>query len=62
MTEQEAAQVIDAIGASKLAAHLGLTLSAISQWKRNGIPRAQERYLRLVFPHAFLKQEKGEEK
>lgn len=50
----EANQVIEAFGGpSKLGALLGISKSAVSQWKQNGIPKTQMRYLRLAHPKVF---------
>lgn len=50
----EANQVIEAFGGpSKLGALLGISKSAVSQWKQNGIPKTQMRYLRLAHPKMF---------
>lgn len=51
----EANRVIEALGGpSKLGALLDISKSAVSQWKKNGIPKSQMRYLRQAHPDAFL--------
>lgn len=48
--------IIDALGGTKrVAAICGLTPSAISQWRNNGIPKPWELYLRKAKPGAFRK-------
>jgi hypothetical protein len=50
----EANRVIEALGGpSKLGALLDISKSAVSQWKKNGIPKSQMRYLRNAHPEAF---------
>lgn len=40
-------------GPSKAGALLGISKSAVSQWRVNGIPRMQLKYLRLAHPEVF---------
>ncbi|MBW7896542.1 MAG: hypothetical protein H3C27_15650 [Opitutaceae bacterium] len=50
----DANTIIDAIGTSSEVAQLcDVTVSAVSQWRRAGIPRARLLYLRAVRPDAF---------
>lgn len=50
----EANRVIEALGGpSKLGALLDISKSAVSQWKKNGIPKSQMRYLRNAHPEVF---------
>ena len=49
-------QIIDALGGTKRVAELcGLTPSAISQWRTNGIPKAWDMFLRKAKPGTFRK-------
>jgi predicted transcriptional regulator len=49
-----AKRVIDNLGGTaKVAELLGLTKSAVSQWKKRGIPAAWVMYLKKVRPKAF---------
>ena len=41
-------------GTVKTAELCGITPSAVSQWKKSGIPRPWEAFLRQVKPEAFL--------
>ncbi len=53
----DANTIIDRLGGtSKVAAICGRTKSAVSQWRRNGIPEAWERFLRTQHPEAFGEQ------
>ena len=40
-------------GPTKAGALLGISKSAISQWRVNGVPKMQEKCLRLTHPGAF---------
>ena len=42
--------VIDELRVSKIANELEITPGAVSQWRVNGIPKDQKRYLKLVHP------------
>jgi hypothetical protein len=45
---------IDAIGGSTVVARIcDVTSQAVSQWRRNGIPKPWRKYLQLVRPEAF---------
>jgi len=47
-------EIIDALGGtSKVAAIADVTDSAVSQWRVNGIPKHQLKFLRLACPVAF---------
>lgn len=53
-TELEAKQLIQLLGGNaKTAALCEVTRSAVSQWVKNGIPRAQLRYIKAVRPDVF---------
>jgi hypothetical protein len=46
--------VIDALGGTSIVAALcDVSDPAVSQWRRNGIPRTQLKYLRLAKPEIF---------
>ena len=48
-------KVIDAIGGTGATAGLcGVTPSAVSQWRKGGIPRPWEKFLREARPEAFV--------
>lgn len=50
----EADRVIEAFGGpSELARLCELTHSAVSQWRRTGIPKPWRKYLRQIKPEAF---------
>ncbi|MYM31508.1 hypothetical protein GTP58_24550 [Duganella sp. CY15W] len=50
----EANRIIDALGGpSKAALLLGITKSAVCQWRKNGVPKTQLKYLRLAHPQVF---------
>lgn len=50
----DANTIIDRIGGtSKVATLCGRTKSAVSQWRRNGIPEGWEHFLRATCPDAF---------
>lgn len=47
-------EIIDALGGTCVVARLcEVSPSAVSQWRKNGIPRFQRRYLALILPEAF---------
>lgn len=49
-----ASKVIDAIGGTSVTADLcDVEPAAVSQWRKNGIPKAQLKYLRLAKPEVF---------
>jgi hypothetical protein len=51
MTES---QIIDRLGGTTEVAKLcEVTKGAVSQWRTNGIPKAQRNYLRLLRPDVF---------
>ena len=51
---QDDSKIIDNLGGTTRTAEIcEITPAAVSQWRTNGIPRAQRRYLRLKYPHAF---------
>lgn len=41
-------------GPTKAGALLGISKSAVSQWRVNGVPKMQEKCLRLTHPGAFI--------
>jgi hypothetical protein len=48
-------KVIDNLGGTdKTAAIVGLKKAAISQWRKRGIPKGWEKFLRKAKPRAFL--------
>lgn len=48
-------QIIDALGGTAETARLcEVEMSAVSQWKTNGIPPARMMFLRLARPDVFL--------
>ncbi|CAN7739536.1 Cro/CI family transcriptional regulator [Duganella sp. LjRoot269] len=40
-------------GPTKAGALLGISKSAVCQWRVNGVPKMQVKYLRLAHPEAF---------
>lgn len=51
-------EIIDALGGtSKVAQMCDVTDSAVSQWRVNGIPKPQLRFLRLAHPGVFAQLE-----
>lgn len=53
-----AAAVIEALGGTGAAAQLcDVTPGAVSQWRLNGIPKSQLRFLRLARPEVFVAPE-----
>lgn len=42
-------------GCKKVAEHCGITRGAVWQWKKKGIPKAQQNYLALKFPKEHKK-------
>lgn len=53
-------QIIDALGGTAEVARLcEVSSQAVSQWRSNGIPRAQLRFLRVVRPETFVRIESG---
>jgi hypothetical protein len=46
-------RLIDEIGVSALARACEVNPQAVSQWKRNGIPRARMMFLEFRFPETF---------
>lgn len=53
-TDNEANRVIDALGGTAAVASLcEVNTQAVSQWRRNGIPRARLQFLRLLKPELF---------
>lgn len=56
---EEARRVIRALGGTAQVASLcGIKAPSVSGWKRHGIPKAREQYLRLLRPAAFNEQRK----
>lgn len=58
MTEENISpeRVIEALGGpSKIAELCEISRSAVSQWKDNGIPKAQLKFLKAVRPEVFAK-------
>jgi hypothetical protein len=54
MDTQTPDTIIDALGGTAEVARLcDISSQAVSQWRTNGIPRAQMKYLRAVRPEAF---------
>jgi len=52
--DADASRVIDALGGTVVAARLcEVSPQAVTQWRRNGIPRPWQRYLRLLKPDVF---------
>ena len=52
--DQEACRVIDALGGTgKVAELCEVTDAAVSQWRKDGIPRARLQFLRLARPEIF---------
>ena len=50
----DANQIIDALGGTAVVAKLcEVRLPSVSQWRKAGIPRAREQYLRLLRPDVF---------
>ncbi|HDR8930465.1 TPA: hypothetical protein QDA84_000458 [Burkholderia vietnamiensis] len=48
--------MIDALGGTSAVANLfEIDPGAVSQWRRNGIPKPRMQYLRLARPDVFLK-------
>lgn len=47
-------QIIDSLGGTAETARIcDVSMAAVSQWKLNGIPKAQLRYLKLAKPEVF---------
>ena len=42
-------------GTGKLAALCEVSSQAVSQWKKNGIPKAQRKYLQSIRPELFYR-------
>lgn len=52
--DQEACRVIDALGGTGEVARLcEVSDAAVSQWRKDGIPKARLQYLRLARPDVF---------
>ena len=49
-------QQIEAVGVSVLAALCGISPSAVSQWKKDGIPKPWLKFLELARPDVFGNQ------
>ena len=48
------AEIIEEIGgAARIADLCNITVSAVGQWKHNGIPAARRQFLQLLYPDAF---------
>lgn len=53
-TMKTPSQIIDALGGSSKVAELcEVTVSAVSQWRDDGIPKARLMFLRLAKPEVF---------
>ena len=53
-------QIIDALGGSGEVARLcEVSVSAVSQWRKDGIPRARLMYIQLAHPEIFGKTQKS---
>lgn len=47
-------KIIDDLGGTaKVAALCDVSMAAVSQWRKNDIPKQQLRYLKLICPSAF---------
>lgn len=58
-----ASEIIDELGGTAAVAKLcDVKLPSVSEWRRTGIPRAREQYLRLLRPDAFPQQEQPADK
>jgi DNA-binding transcriptional regulator YdaS (Cro superfamily) len=56
----EAAKVIELLGGNaKTAALCEVTPGAVSQWLRNGIPKAQLKFIKLARPELFETTQTG---
>ncbi|HDR9029918.1 TPA: hypothetical protein QDB14_004140 [Burkholderia vietnamiensis] len=54
--------MIDELGGTSAVANLfEIDPGAVSQWRRNGIPKPRMQYLRLARPDVFLKIDKPKE-
>jgi len=52
--DQEAVRLVEAFGGTASLARLcDVNTQAVSQWKRNGIPKARLQFLRLLRPELF---------
>jgi len=50
----ETNRIIAALGGpSKAGRLLGISKSAVSQWRKNGVPKTQLKYLRVAHPQVF---------
>lgn len=51
-------EIIDRLGGTLVVADLcEITEGAVSQWRKNGIPKARRKYLRLLRPDVFETQD-----
>lgn len=54
-------ELIDRFGGTGIVAQLcEVTSQAVSKWRREGIPSARLKYLRVIRPDVFKKQDKSE--
>jgi hypothetical protein len=57
--EKTDSELIDALGGTcEVAALCGITPEAVSQWRRNGMPKAWRKYLALLKPRIAGKPKK----
>jgi hypothetical protein len=55
-----AERIIDALGGTKATADLcQIKPASVSGWRRHGIPKAREQYLRLLKPDAFCRADEA---
>ena len=63
VTKKDASAVIDALGGTGAVADLcQVKPPSVSEWRREGIPRAREMYLRAIRPDVFERVERMSEK
>ena len=56
--DMRASEIIDRLGGTQSTADLcEISKGAVSQWRKNGIPKPREMYLRLARPEAFQDSE-----
>lgn len=52
-------KIIELIGnTAQTAREFGVSLAAVSRWKKTGIPKARLMYLEVKYPHLFPKPKK----
>ncbi|WP_080425301.1 hypothetical protein [Burkholderia ubonensis] len=55
--DADASQLIDRLGGTGRTAEIcDTSASAVSQWRRNGIPKPRLQFLRLAHPEAFVER------